>query len=808
MQVSQTNETVTHAIIGAQEGRSFKISDDPVFFQMLSSNLYTNQPLAVVRETLCNAWDAHIEAGKTDVPVKVWFDKDNNLHIRDYGSGIPDELMESVYGVFGGSTKRSNKNVTGGLGLGCKAPFAITDQFEVTSWNQGTKTIYNIGKSSGAAEGKPGIFPIMNMPTEESGLEVCIPIDKIDIPQFRRLIKQVAYRGEILVDFEGTILPMLPFSKAEHGVLISRHEHLPEARIFIRYGNVIYPAPDHDDLRAVYDQANVLLRSINRKDRYGHYEGVIWRIIFQAPANSLTVTPSREALSTTDQTIGTINKIIPDALESLCKSEEAAGRETRKEWRKYLSQVKTSVLLSGKTLNNAHVGANPPKVGLTTRDLAALRAYKLYGDMRGNSLGFEEFPAVSRELQKRPGFSASFLHQARKILIRVKPGQRSTFLPRSLAVAFHYDLHQNLLPKLREANLTTANLALYTGSSRYNLAFRSIWNVKSLQLWNYLRLSRKIVVLGYSQSDVEDRLTGFLDREVTGPDEDVLFYRVPRSFKGLNKAREAITSAGYKLLDMTIAQPWEEPDVIVPYKAPDAAPKLEGLPTLAAISSDTGGTIWVPENPATDKEIKERTTEPKYVVVLGRNKTLHRLPYMTEEATKAINQLFGKDIGVCVSETQANAYIKKGAKSLRPFLFEWLLEHYKKNRRIRAHLKRDHTRVKVNRDRLTELLTIAEQIPELQTTLKVSRTLTEEDWKIIHIGRAIREKLRPYPNDFEQIQKVFNKLPLDAKFLEVIKGVDNWDLPELICPYQVLEQLHNPDQRQRVISVLKAFFKG
>jgi hypothetical protein len=44
-------------------------------------------------------------------------------------------------------------------GLGCKSPFAYTDNFQVTLFCDGVRTIYNMSKSSAAVGGKPSIVP-------------------------------------------------------------------------------------------------------------------------------------------------------------------------------------------------------------------------------------------------------------------------------------------------------------------------------------------------------------------------------------------------------------------------------------------------------------------------------------------------------------------------------------------------------------------------------------------------------------------------------------------------------------------------
>ena len=176
MLVAHQDDHITHAVIGGKQQINFGISDDPAFFQILSSALYKDPMLAMVRETICNAWDAHIDSGRTDRPISVTLD-DDYLIIRDYGNGIPDALIGPIYAIYGASTKKNDGRQTGGFGLGCKSPFAYTDHFEVTSHHAGVRTIYNMSKSSAAVQGKPSIVPIASFPTTESGITVKIPLN-------------------------------------------------------------------------------------------------------------------------------------------------------------------------------------------------------------------------------------------------------------------------------------------------------------------------------------------------------------------------------------------------------------------------------------------------------------------------------------------------------------------------------------------------------------------------------------------------------------------------------------------------------
>jgi hypothetical protein len=78
--------------------------------------------------------------------------------------GIPKDLIGPIYGVYGASTKRTMVMLLVASGLGCKSPFAYTDNFQVTSFQDGVRTIYNMSKSSAAVGGKPLHCPTASFP--------------------------------------------------------------------------------------------------------------------------------------------------------------------------------------------------------------------------------------------------------------------------------------------------------------------------------------------------------------------------------------------------------------------------------------------------------------------------------------------------------------------------------------------------------------------------------------------------------------------------------------------------------------------
>ena len=307
MLVADTNEVATSATLGGKETIAFGISDDPAFFHVLSTSLYNNPTLAVVRETICNSWDAHIEAGKTDTPIRITIDTDNFITFRDYGNGIPDELIGSIYGVYGASTKKSNSSVTGGFGLGCKSPFAYTDSFQVTSWNQGKMSVYNVAQAAIENDGKPGIVPIVTgIPTEESGLEVKFQLGKHDVNTFIHYIKSIVFNGEIKAELstpkliktddgnsiqqgDYTLLNTLGMSFEPGSYDMSDRWHqgyMGGSNLFVRYGNVMYPIVSSP---ASEEAVGTILNFMN----------IIGAgfLVVQAAPDTLSISPSREPLS-------------------------------------------------------------------------------------------------------------------------------------------------------------------------------------------------------------------------------------------------------------------------------------------------------------------------------------------------------------------------------------------------------------------------------------------------------------------------------------------------------------------------------
>ena len=193
MKMATDNRAIS--TFGTSEKTAFTIAGSAKAFKILSDGLYSDKITAVIRELACNAFDSHIEAGKTDVPFVVHLP--NRLEpwfaVTDYGIGLCHENILHLYSTYFESTKADSNEVTGCLGLGSKSPFAYVDAFTVESrWN-GELTIYSCYYDE---TGIPTII-VMGDPTETdqpNGLTIKMPVKESDFRDFAQKAKRALNR--------------------------------------------------------------------------------------------------------------------------------------------------------------------------------------------------------------------------------------------------------------------------------------------------------------------------------------------------------------------------------------------------------------------------------------------------------------------------------------------------------------------------------------------------------------------------------------------------------------------------------------
>jgi len=178
MQIAQVIDNVQSGGLG--QGNAFSIAASAKAFEVLSSNLYQNKILAVIREISCNAADAHKAAGKplSDIDVKLPTYTNPTFTVRDYGSGLSKDDVLELYTTYFRSTKDTSNDMIGGFGLGSKSPFAVAEQFTVTSWHGGRKMSFICYKDGGL----PRVNMVGDTPSNEpSGLMVQVAAKSTEV---------------------------------------------------------------------------------------------------------------------------------------------------------------------------------------------------------------------------------------------------------------------------------------------------------------------------------------------------------------------------------------------------------------------------------------------------------------------------------------------------------------------------------------------------------------------------------------------------------------------------------------------------
>ena len=315
MQVSHAQPSDNYAIVGGGKTRDFQIASSAHAFKILSDALYRDKEGAVVRETICNAKDAHIAVGKPNHPIKITL-TDTEFTIEDEGTGIADSDMVEVYLTYFGSTKTNDDRQIGGFGLGCKAPFCLTDHFMVTSRHNHVQNTYALTAGNDETEGKPSIQLMATMPTTVSGLKVSIPIDRDKRSTFFMAIKRVLRDGGINATLNGVAMDKVrDYSGiAEAGFGLFPKDGYSD-KIKVLYGSVLYPLDDHEQTREIIRDLKKLISGNDHE------------LVLYAPPSSIAVTPSRESMGYNERTLETLNAISRRAIGQIKSRLPRARRE-------------------------------------------------------------------------------------------------------------------------------------------------------------------------------------------------------------------------------------------------------------------------------------------------------------------------------------------------------------------------------------------------------------------------------------------------------------------------------------------------
>ena len=306
-------KAIASPIIASQELNGSVMGMDKkgvVMAQMfLRDKIYSNKIQAVVREYACNAIDEHAKHG-IDQEVEIGLRSEQNktiFFVRDFGNGLSESDVRNVFGMYFRSTKSTTNNSIGGFGVGSKAGHCYCDTFFVASYFQGIKTTYACmlgGGDTGVPVGH--IYKIDESPTNESGVEISLPVQSLDENCFNKEIlkfvkfstAKIVYNYALGSDFNHKDhRPLKTFLKKElldynFRVVELDNDFAPRDvfEVEIQMGGVSYGKKS--------------FTTGSFSVQYG------FRLLVDVPIGSMSIPLSREAFENTTQNQNKINEIL------------------------------------------------------------------------------------------------------------------------------------------------------------------------------------------------------------------------------------------------------------------------------------------------------------------------------------------------------------------------------------------------------------------------------------------------------------------------------------------------------------------
>lgn len=308
-------ESKKQIVINSQdfESNQFGIDqeDFPFIMNMLRNQIYSNKPLAVIREYSTNAVDAHIEAGLLNTPIDIHIPSEISpfFSVRDYGSGLSYDNIKNVYIKYCKSTKRNSNEAIGQLGIGCKSGFAYGDSFTIKSFFNGRLSIYNACVNENSAG---EILLMSDIETDEpNGIEIVIPVKDEDIGTFKEECKNLFRHFTYPLNFTGEKITFDDNLLVLGSDNFELYENSVKTYGSARMGQIVYNI-DYS-LMSTYIYQNSLNGLVADMLYCGSF-------VVNFDIGDLSISPSREALEYTDRTKENIYKKYKSVADEISKN--------------------------------------------------------------------------------------------------------------------------------------------------------------------------------------------------------------------------------------------------------------------------------------------------------------------------------------------------------------------------------------------------------------------------------------------------------------------------------------------------------
>jgi hypothetical protein len=281
---------------------NFSIEVNESMFQMLTSDIYSDTTLAVMREWSTNACDACITAGKPikyDVHLPLF--EEPEFFVRDYGTGLAPEDIVGLFSNLGASTKRDSNATNGTFGIGRMAGLAVSSSFTVESFYQGYHYTYVISM-------KNGIPVTMHLgdkaTTEPDGLKLSVKVDFSDIGAYET-------RASNLYKF----FDHKPTLNKEINIELDKSEHISDDWFITVKNPNMYNQPNYVVMSQIAYQI---------PDSYDVANQGFKNLVIRAEPGAVTFNPGRETLSLDKKTIDFLNTTFMEVIEGYVAQTTAA----------------------------------------------------------------------------------------------------------------------------------------------------------------------------------------------------------------------------------------------------------------------------------------------------------------------------------------------------------------------------------------------------------------------------------------------------------------------------------------------------
>jgi hypothetical protein len=341
MQLTSTDGSQVFRSSAVNRAIQFQVAVNAKTFDTLIAKLYSNPIQAVIRELSTNAYEAHQMTNTEHIPFDVHLPTalKPTFIIRDYGPGLSETDIVDIYTILNKSTKDQSNDMGGAFGLGSKSPFSYSGTFNVTSYHNGMKYVYAACRNS---DGIPEFNPLSSGPSSEpSGVQISIPVKSHDIHAFTKEAIRVYEFFKTKPNVTGGVSYALGgLTIKAKGKNWALYSHPTMNQSLAVMGNIAYPL----------------------ETMFGYHDVYANNLLFYFEIGEVEPTPSREALSLTDDVKDMIKKRCEEYRLSI---EKEISQQLDKENTKFLASIRCRELTS-----NIRVSIHPTYKGnkISTRE--------------------------------------------------------------------------------------------------------------------------------------------------------------------------------------------------------------------------------------------------------------------------------------------------------------------------------------------------------------------------------------------------------------------------------------------------------